>query len=207
MYIPSYYKQDDHEILYQYMRQFPFGVLVTAENDVPWATHIPFVTEKEGSDLVIWSHISAANPQSQSLKGKEALAIFREPHAYISPTHYERKENVPTWNYVAVHAYGIPELITGKEELILLQEKMIGMLEPAYMEQWKQLPDRYRDGLLEGITGFRMKVTRLFGKEKLSQNKTHHEQETISASLMSSEESAVKQTGKLMKDKLKRNIE
>jgi len=201
MYIPSYFRQDDRSTLLRYMQQYPFGILVTSENDIPLATHVPFVTGQEGDDLVIWSHISAANPQSLHLGKKEALAVFREPHAYISPSLYEREQNVPTWNYVAVHAYGVAEIITGREELIALQEKMILMLEPSYMEQWKKLPEKYIGGLLEGITGFRMKVTRLFGKEKLSQNKTAGERENISGSLLDAPDTHIKEVGRLMRGK------
>lgn len=199
MYIPSCFEQKDRQQIIAFMHQYPFGILATAENNIPWATHIPFVTEEDGEDLIIYSHISAANPQSAHFDGREALAVFREPHAYISPTLYERKENVPTWNYVAVHAYGIPELITGKEALMNLQEKMIKMLEPSYLEQWKTLPEKYVDGLMNGITGFKMRITRLHGKEKLSQNKTGAERQNISGRLLDSDNSVEKEVGKRMK--------
>src|SRR5687768_17426177 len=132
MYIPSYYKQENKDILIQYMREYPFGILVSAENNKPWATHIPFVVEEENNHIVLYTHISAANPQGKQLMNSKVLAIFREPHAYISPSLYNSKKNVPTWNYVAVHAYGKVEMIEGKENLIPLLEKLIQVTEPAY---------------------------------------------------------------------------
>ena len=198
MYIPSYYKQEDQYLLLQYMRQFPFGILVTAENNIPWATHIPFVAEEEENKIVLYSHISAANPQSQQLQNMQVLAIFREPHAYISPSLYNHTKNVPTWNYIAVHAYGQVEFIQEKPALIALQEKMINMLEPAYIEQFRNLPEDYLDGLLKGITGFRIMIDELYGKEKLSQNKMEDEIERIGEHLSNSDHEAARKTGEYM---------
>jgi transcriptional regulator len=201
MYIPSYYKQENKDILLKYMREFPFGILVTAEENKPWATHIPFVIEEEDNSIVLYTHIAAMNPQNKQLLNSKVLCIFREPHAYISPSLYNHSKNVPTWNYIAVHAYGNVELIEGKNELILLQEKMINMLEPSYMEQFKNLDEKYLDGLLKGITGFKIVIDELYGKEKLSQNKTDEEIERIGKKLTESDNTVESEIGKRMLDK------
>ena len=198
MYIPSYYKQENKDTLIKYMREFPFGILVTSEENKPWATHIPFVIEEENDSIVLYSHISAMNPQNKQLLNSKVLCIFREPHAYISPSLYNHSKNVPTWNYVAVHAYGKVELIKGNEELMKLQEKMIYMLEPTYMEQFKNLDEKYLDGLLQGITGFKIVIDELYGKEKLSQNKTDEEIERIGKKLSESDHSNESEIGKRM---------
>jgi transcriptional regulator len=195
MYIPSYFKQEDKNVLVQYIRDFPFGILVTAENNIPWATHIPFVLEEENNSLVLYTHISAANPQGKQLLNAKVLAIFREPHAYISPSLYNSPKNVPTWNYIAVHAYGKVELIEEKSALMVLQEKMINMMEPAYMEQFRQLPEPYLDDLLKGIIGLKIVVDDLYGKEKLSQNKKEEEVERIGQHLSESEDAMAKKIG------------
>lgn len=202
MYIPSYFRQEDRYQLLTYMQQHPFGILVSSQDGGPLATHLPFVCETEGDRVVLYSHLSAANPQGALLAGRDTLVIFREAHAYISPSHYERQENVPTWNYVAVHAYGKPEIITERKALVQLQEKMITALEPAYLEQWRSLPENYLDGLFRGITGFRIPVERLYGKEKLSQNKTANEQHAIAGALSASADSAVKEIGERMQRRL-----
>ncbi len=201
MYIPSYYKQEDKNKLIGYMKQFPFGILVTANENKPWATHIPFVVEEEDNHIVLYTHISAANPQGKQLTNAKVLAIFREPHAYISPSLYNKPQNVPTWNYIAVHAYGKVEMIEGKPELIQLQKKMIDMLEPAYMEQFDNLPEKYLDDLLKGITGFRIVIDEIFGKEKLSQNKMEDEIDRIADHLTDSKDPMAHQLGTIMKKK------
>lgn len=201
MYIPSYYKQENKDKLLNYMREFPFGILVTADETKPWATHIPFVVEDENNSIVLYTHISAANPQNKQLLNSNVLAIFREPHAYISPSLYNHSKNVPTWNYVAVHAYGKVELIEGKDELIRLQEKMINMLEPSYLEQFRNLDKKYLDDLLKGITGFKIVIDELYGKEKLSQNKTEEEIERIGKTLSESGDTNASEIGKRMLNK------
>jgi len=198
MYTPSYYKQEDTPTLINFIREFPFGILVTSQNDVPWATHIPFVIEEEERTIVLYTHISAANPQGKQLENRELLCIFREPHAYISPTLYDHSKNVPTWNYVAVHAYGKAEILKDRSELINMHHKMISMLEPGYKEQFDNLPANYLDDLLKGITGIKITVTRLLGKEKLSQNKKDEEIERIGKKLSESDDSNEKKIGKRM---------
>ncbi len=180
------------------MRDLPFGILVTAEDNVPWATHIPFVVEEENNSIVLYTHISAANPQNKQLQNAKVLAIFREPHAYISPTLYNSEKNVPTWNYIAVHAYGKVELITEKNELIDLQKKMINMLEPSYIDQFDKLPEKYLDDLLNGITGFKIVIDELYGKEKLSQNKMDEERKRIGYHLSESLNSNETEIGRKM---------
>jgi transcriptional regulator len=180
------------------MREFPFGILVSAENNQPWATHIPFVVEEENNSIVLYTHIAAVNPQVKQLLNAKVLAIFREPHAYISPSLYTSEKNVPTWNYIAVHAYGKVELIEGKENLMPLLEKLINMMEPAYMDQFKKLPEKYLDDLLKAIVGFKITIDELYGKEKLNQNKTDEEIERIGKHLSNSTDTNEAEIGKRM---------
>lgn len=198
MYIPSYYQQKDKSILINYMREFPFGILVTAEDNVPWATHVPFVIEEENNSIVLYTHISAANPQNKQLNNTKVLAIFREPHAYISPSLYNHSKNVPTWNYIAVHALGKVEMITEKNDLIVLMEKLINVMDPGYMEQFKNLPAAYLDDMLKGVTGFKIVIEELYGKEKLSQNKMENEIKRIGEHLSKSDNTNESEIGKRM---------
>nr|WP_262902615.1 FMN-binding negative transcriptional regulator [Pontibacter aydingkolensis] len=96
----------------KFMREFSFATLVTIQDNKPFATHLPFVVENRNEQLILQTHVAKQNPQWKDLKaGQEALVIFQEPHAYISPALYEKQLNVPTWNYCAVHAYGKPTII------------------------------------------------------------------------------------------------
>src|SRR4051794_37446922 len=106
MYIPKFFAETDEENLLAFMREFSFATLVTAENDFPTATHVPFIIEKREDKIVLSAHLAKANGHWKQFAEKPILVIFQEPHAYISPALYVEKINVPTWNYVAVHAYG-----------------------------------------------------------------------------------------------------
>ncbi|MCH5720029.1 FMN-binding negative transcriptional regulator [Niabella hibiscisoli] len=114
------------------------------------------------------------------------LFFFSEPHAYISPAHYDKKESVPTWDYVAVHAYGTAKIIEEEQEKMQLLEQMIGFYEPGYQEQWNSLTDKFKSGMLKGIVAFEIEVTELQGQKKLSQNKTSVERQRIVAQLQQS---------------------
>ncbi|MBK8473954.1 MAG: FMN-binding negative transcriptional regulator [Sphingobacteriales bacterium] len=102
------------------------------------------------------------------------LGPVGEPHAYISPQLYESPINVPTWNYIAVHAYGKAQLIADEIAATALLEQTINYYEAQYMVQWNSLPQDYKDRLLKGIVAFEIVVTELQGKQKLSQNKKRY---------------------------------
>jgi len=179
MYIPPHYVENSEHKLVEFMHAHNFATLISTHNDKIQATHLPFVIEKRDEKTYLVSHMAKANSQWNSFMKKELLVIFQGPHAYISPAHYEKKQNVPTWNYIAVHAYGIPELIVGDENTIKVLENMINSFEPAYYEQWKQLAPNYVNGMIKEIVAFEIEVNRLEGKFKLSQNKTKNEQQHI----------------------------
>jgi transcriptional regulator len=189
MYIPKHFEEKDIKKLIEFMREFNFAVLISAHDNKPTATHLPFIIEKAGEEIILKSHMAKANPQWKSFEGKdEVLVIFSEPHAYISPSLYDHEKNVPTWNYVAVHAYGVPEIILSENEVVSLLESMFDEFEKSYKDQWDNLDTDYKNKLLKGITAFKIKVNKLEGKYKLSQNKTDAERGRIIKSLESSED-------------------
>src|ERR1700680_4492985 len=112
MYIPERFREDDKAILKTFIREHSFGILVTQGDDAPCATHLPFLYNAErGHYGLLSAHMARANPQWQSFASeREALVIFQGPHAYISPSWYDVAASVPTWNYAAVHVYGIPRV-------------------------------------------------------------------------------------------------
>ena len=109
MYVPKHFEEKDRSKLIEFMREFNFAALVNYAKNKPWATHLPFIVLEEEGKLILKAHMAKANPQWAAFNNEEVLVIFQEPHAYISPALYENKVSVPTWNYIAVHAYGVPK--------------------------------------------------------------------------------------------------
>ena len=175
------------------MRAYNFAIVVSVKN-IPIATHLPFVIEERENELVLISHLSKANEQHKTFLENDVLVIFSEPHAYISPTLYEKQQNVPTWNYVSVHAYGKVKLFNTDEEKLQVLQKQMQFFEASYIEQFKTLDQKYIDGLLKGIVAF----TDLQSKEKLSQNKTNSERENIRKHLEESNDTSQQAIGKMM---------
>jgi transcriptional regulator len=202
MYIPPYYKEIDAEKLLAFMQAHSFATLISTHNNNIRATHLPFVIEKREERIFLVTHMAKANPQWQEFGDPELLVIFQGPHAYISPDNYEKKQNVPTWNYIAVHAYGKATLIEDDEGSRAVLEKMIGTYEAKFQSQWKELDQNYVAGMLKGIVSFEIEVTKLEGKFKLSQNKTRNEQQNIITSLGNSHDSLEQEISSEMKKKL-----
>src|SRR5512143_1626624 len=115
MYIPNHFCQDNPEKLVQFMRANSFATLVSIVNGVPFASYLPLVTVAAEDGVTLVGHLAKTNPHWQAFDQGETLAIFTGPHAYISPSLYENRESVPTWNYIAVHAYGTPHAISFTE--------------------------------------------------------------------------------------------
>ena len=185
-----------------FMKRFSFATLITSKNDLPIATHLPFVIKEENDKLFLYSHVAKQNEQWKHIEDSMVLVIFTEPHAYISPTNYEKEVNVPTWNYISVHAYGKGQLITRHEDIIHLLESTIDSYEASYREQWNRLPEKYRLGQMMGIVGFKVEVTEIQAKEKLSQNKTPNEQQKIIDILSASKDTNEQMTAEYMKQNL-----
>ncbi len=201
MYIPPFNKQDNPEELYRFMTAHNFISLVTSENGELIASHIPVMIERQEDDFVISGHLARANSQVEAFGKGQALAIFSGPHAYISPTHYETVESVPTWNYSVVHAYGVPRAFSAKDDPERIEAMLMELVrghEASYEKQWHELSDKFKQGMMMGIVGFTMKVERLEGKYKLSQNKSQTEQKNIARALSQSRDSAIAETGQMM---------
>ncbi len=188
MYIPSHFRNENQDELLAFMKAHPFAVFCCNGEKIPFVTHLPFVVSEENEKTILASHFAAVNPHSKFLKeGDDALVIFNGPDAYISPSLYDKKENVPTWNYIAVHASGKYRLTNSNEQKEKVLLAMIENFEPAYRKQWEGLSPDYISGMLKGIVAFEIRVEKLEGKFKLSQNKTKNEQEKIANSLSQTE--------------------
>lgn len=205
MYIPERNKMSDKSKILDFMRRFSFATIVTSKDNLPVATHIPVLIKEENDKLFLFSHVAKQNEQWKHIEGNQVLVIFSEPHAYISPAHYEKELNVPTWNYISIHAYGKGSLISSHQELLSLLENTIATYEASYREQWDRLPEKYRLGQMMGIVGFKIEVTEIQAKEKLSQNKTFNEQQTIVNALSASDDTNEQITAEYMKENLEMN--
>lgn len=198
MYTPKHFQLTDEKEAIDFMQRYSFATIVTATDDVPFATHIPFLVSKRDDKIVLSSHFAKGNPQANEMVGKDVLVIFTEPHAYISPKHYEKETNVPTWNYVAVHAYGKATILSEGEQTANLLVQMISNYETGYLAQWNSLPDEYKQRMMKGIVAFEIIVDDLQGKQKLSQNRTEKERENIINALDKSDDTAEAEIAKYM---------
>jgi len=198
MYTPKHFQLSDEQEAISFMQRYSFATIVTATDNVPFATHIPFLVSKRDDKIVLSSHFAKANPQAAEIIGKEILVIFTEPHAYISPKHYEQETNVPTWNYIAVHAYGKATILSEGEQTANLLAQMISNYEADYLTQWNNLPDEYKQRMMKGIVAFEIIVDDLQGKQKLSQNRTEVERKNIIEALGKSGDTIEAEIGKYM---------
>ena len=122
------------------MHANPFAILISSTDDGPFATHLPVFVEAKGETLALRGHVAKANPHWRHLERQpECMTIFHGPHAYVSASNYTARENVPTWNYGAVHAYGNARVFVSPGELQGVLHNLIGTFEPAYAEQWSSL--------------------------------------------------------------------
>jgi transcriptional regulator len=187
VYIPSHFAESRQEMLADFIRDHNFGILVSTGEAGVIASHIPFLYDAEdGAHGTLWGHLARGNPQLKDLgAGRETLAIFEGPHGYISPRWYATHPAVPTWNYSIVHAYGTVEPIEDVADLERLVARLAEHHEAGAATPWRlaDQPEKYRQGMLRGISGFAIRVTRLEGKFKLSQNRDATDRARVIAAL------------------------
>ena len=187
VYVPAHFAETRPEVLSEFIQAHNFGILVSTGPEGAIASHIPFLYDPErGPHGTLWGHLAKANPQLRDLAaGCEALAIFEGPHGYISPRWYATHPAVPTWNYSIVHAYGTVEPIADAAELERLVARLAEHHEAGAAPPWRlaDQPEKYRAGMIRGISGFGIRITRLEGKFKLSQNRDATDRARVIAAL------------------------
>jgi transcriptional regulator len=179
MYQPAHHREDRLEVQHALIRAFPLGTLITAGPTGIVANHVPFLVDPERSKLgALRAHIARANPLWRELdRAAEALVIFQGPERYITPSWYETKRDtgkvVPTWNYVAVHAYGPIKVIDDLDWLRTQIEDLTRANEEARAEPWavSDAPESFVAALARGIVGIEIEIGRIEGKWKVSQNR------------------------------------
>jgi transcriptional regulator len=197
MYIPKSFAETEINILYQFMRDNNFAILVTHSEGQLTATHLPFLIDTQRG--VLKAHLARANDQWRQFEGRGAMVIFQGPHAYISPTWYLTHPSVPTWNYTAVHVYGVPRVV---DDAILVRQMLRELVEThehGRQPEWTMnLPEEYLDTMMQAIVAFEVPMERVEGKYKLSQNRSEADQASVIEHLSGSSNEIEVEVGRLM---------
>ncbi|WAH58895.1 FMN-binding negative transcriptional regulator [Pseudomonas silvicola] len=180
MYLPTAFHDTDIERLQQQMAETRLAIVVTHGEQGLLASHVPLLLDRdEGEFGTLRGHLARANPQWRDLaNGSEAMVIFSGADAYVSPGFYPSKAEhgkvVPTWNFLAVHAYGHAEVFSEPERLHALVSRLTNQHEAGQAAPWRveDAPADYLHGMLKAIVGFCVPIRRLEGKRKLSQNRS-----------------------------------
>ena len=193
MYIASQFEEQETAALHDLIAANPFGTLVTLGGGGIEANHFPFVLDRTAGEFgTLRTHVARANPVWRGLDaGAEALAIFQGANAYVSPSWYPSKhvhgKAVPTWNYVAVHAYGTMRAVDNPAWLRSFLAQLTEQHEAGRWHPWRidDAPADFIDQLLTAIVGIEIPLSRLAGKWKVSQNRSESDRQGVAAGLRS----------------------
>jgi transcriptional regulator len=206
MYIPKYFKVTNVDEIWDFVQKNSFGTIVTTEQGKPIATHLPLQLIKEGDTYYITGHMAYGNPQWRTFETcEDVLVMFQGPHAYISSSWY-KEENVPTWNYQAVHVYGTASILDEeelKQDLTMLLQKYEKHRKNPVL--WDKLSPEVLEKQLKGIIGFKIKVQEIQAANKLSQNRNEEDYHNIVNKLFEEKDMNSQQMAQLMERKLKKD--
>ncbi|MCD2368083.1 FMN-binding negative transcriptional regulator [Bacillus sp. BS3(2021)] len=203
MYIPKYFKVENVDEILDFVQKNSFGTIVTTEQGKPIATHLPLGFNKKGDDYYITGHVSFGNPQWRTFETcQDVLVMFQGPHAYISSSWYGHEE-VPTWNYQAIHIYGQASILE-RDELIEELTIMMGKYEKHRENPilWDNLSPQLLERQLKAIVGFKIKVEDIQAAYKLSQNRNDTDYMNIIDQLQNEGDPNAEQLAAVMKKRL-----
>ncbi|PZD96680.1 FMN-binding negative transcriptional regulator [Paenibacillus sambharensis] len=202
MYIPSHFTITELSSIHKVMRENSFATLFSQHDGAPYATHLPLLLDAQQTYL--YGHFARPNPQWRDIRNQTVLAVFHGPHCYISPSWYETNQAVPTWNYVTIHVYGEVELIDDEQELMAALNDMVLKYEASDSSyKLQDVNPELLSGLNKGIQAFKMKITNIEGKAKLSQNHSIQRRELVIHELEKSNNEDERKIASLMKHSLK----
>jgi transcriptional regulator len=209
MYIPAAFAETDLATLHDFIEQHSFGLLVSQVEGIPFATHLPFLLDRQaGAQGTLVGHVARANPQWRNLAEQSALVVFSGPHAYVSPTWYEASDVVPTWNYVAAHVYGQAQIIDDEEGLRDIVERSVQAFERGMPQPWSLGgADVFLKRMLAQIVGFRIEIASIEGKWKLNQNHPPERREKVVRALQGRGDEQALAVATLMQASLSSEIE
>ena len=207
MYIPSHFQESDLTVLHKMMQEARLATLVTATPEGLIGTPLPlFLVPDEGEYGTLYGHVARANAQWRLPPAGDAMAIFMGPDAYVSPSWYPSKQEqgkvVPTWNYVAIHAYGPVEFFDESDRLLEVVTRLTNRHEGPRAEPWavNDAPEEYIRAQLRGIVGLRLPIARLDGKTKMSQNRTAEDRAGVAKGLAESADASDRAVAPLIPD-------
>ncbi|MEI6290168.1 MAG: FMN-binding negative transcriptional regulator [Chloroflexota bacterium] len=179
MYISGFFKETDVNVAIGFMQSHPFAALVAVDKNIPIASHLVLNVQTKEDVLYAEGHMARSNPLWKLFKNEagesksgtgDVLLMFSGPNAYISARWYDHV-NVPTWNYIAVHAYGSASVITARSEINSMMQTLVSAHETGDEYSFEGLPGGFRDQQMEGIVAFKIVINRLESSYKLSQNR------------------------------------
>jgi transcriptional regulator len=186
VYLPPWFAAHGDDAMARLVRDYPFATLVTAAGAEPHISHLPLLHRRGPAPHgTLIGHVARANPHWQVLADRPSVALFQGPHAYVSPSWYtEPAAMVPTWNYAVVHVHGSIELVTDRDATLATVQELTARFESARPAPWHlQLEGARLDAMLGAIVAFRMTITRVDAKFKLSQNRSATDRERVIAEL------------------------
>jgi transcriptional regulator len=202
MYLPKAFVEHDRTVALRLMTSDGFATVFTAGSE-PQASHVPTLVEDGPSGLSIQFHLARANPQCKQLaEGAPCLVVYLGPHCYVSPSWYTEHPSVPTWNFLSVHAEGSVS-IQNNQELEAQLAELTARHEPTVGGDWTldSIPEQFKAQLLPQIRGFRVQVSRLEAKSKLSQNRLEVDRQRVMQKLLASSDPAAQAVGQWMATK------
>ena len=206
MYIPAHFEAADVAWCHALIRREPFALLIGVDHaGAPFATHLPVLLDESPAPRgTLLAHVARPNPQWQLFApDRPVLVVFPGAHAYVSPSWYGTHPSVPTWNYVAVHAYGVPRVIEDAGRVRALLDRLVRTFEDGRPTPWRMdsLSDSYVEGMMRGIVAFEIPIDRLEGKAKLSQNRPAADQARVRAALGAESDPLANAVAALMADR------
>lgn len=190
MYLVDAFREERIDVMHALMRKHPLAILVTVNNGVPEANHLPLLIDPEPlPNGTLRGHVARANPVWRQAAGQGALVVFQGPQAYVTPSWYPAKREtgrvVPTWNYVVVHACGRLVVHDDREWLRALVTRLTDQQEAGLRQPWRvdDAPADYLDRMLGAIVGIEIPIERLAGKWKASQNRSDADRNGVAEGL------------------------
>jgi transcriptional regulator len=199
MYVPGHFAADDTPFCHGVIESHPFAPIATATASGELiVSHLPFLLDAErGPHGTLIAHVARGNDHAGALVGAESLVVFAGPHAYVSPTWYETHPAVPTWNYVAVHAY-VSARILGEAETRVYLTRLAHRFEGPTGWRFETQPEDFQAKMVKGIVAFDLPIARLQGKAKLSQNRSATDIARVTAALEASTAPGAADVGRFM---------
>lgn len=208
MYVPPPFEVTDRAWVLELIERNPFGLLITRDADFPRVSDLPLIAQAREDGIWLVGHVARNNPHAQSIAAQAAATlVIRGPHAYVSASWYEQPyATVPTWNYEVAQLCGRLRPFDAWRAVELLSAR----LEGGKAEPWDpaRLDPAYRDTQLRAIVGFEMHAEAIYGKAKLSQNRTEADQARVIANLLASPDQVERECGQemsILRDRRRRN--